>query len=180
MTEIKVLRPDAVLAAEKSTLRLAPRGPLAGARLTIIDNGKPRARELLGGIAEQLTQRYGLGAVTVFSKPSASKVITEEEAVAIAETSDLALTGLGDCAGCSACSLQDAVLMERHGRASTVVISEPFVGLITSLSAKLGAAGYPVVVVPHPVSSKSAEALSSLAARVAERVATNLATTSAA
>lgn len=175
MTELKVLRPDAVLVAPTSTLVAAPRGTLAGARLTVVDNGKPRAQELLGGIAAQLVDRYGLASYTIFSKPSASKVITDDDAAAIADSSDLVLTGLGDCAGCSACSLQDALLMERRGRPATVVISEPFTGLIASFSGKLGAPGYPVTVVPHPVSSRSAEDLANLAARVAERVAGQLA-----
>ncbi|MDG4834410.1 UGSC family (seleno)protein [Solwaraspora sp. WMMD1047] len=174
MTELKVLRPDAVLVAEKSTLVAAPRHELAGARLTIIDNGKPRARELLGGIAAQLVERYGLRSYTVFSKPSASKVITDDEAAAIAASCEVVLTGLGDCAGCSACSLQDALLMERTGRPATVVISEPFTGLIASFAGKLGATGYPVTVVPHPVSSRSEAELAGVAARVAERVAGQL------
>jgi hypothetical protein len=174
MSELKVLRPDATLVAPTSTLVAATRGALAGARLTVIDNGKPRAQELLGGIAAQLVERYGLGSYAVFTKPSASKVITDDDAATIAESADVVLTGLGDCAGCSACSLQDALLMERRGRPATVVISEPFTGLIASFSGKLGAPGYPVTVVPHPVSSRSAEDLANLAARVAQRVAGHL------
>jgi hypothetical protein len=169
--ELKVLRPDAVLVAERSTLVAAPRGPLSGARLTVIENGKPRARELLGGIASRLVEEFGLRSYEIFSKPSASKVISESEAAAIAASSDVVLTGLGDCAGCSACSLQDALLMERAGRPATVVISEPFTGLIASFSQKLGAPGYPVTVVPHPVSSRTPEDLAALAVRVAGRVA---------
>jgi hypothetical protein len=169
--ELKVLRPDAVLVAERSTLVAAPRRALAGARLTVIENGKPRARELLGGIAGRLVEEFGAASFEVFSKPSASKVISDSEVAAIAASSDVVLTGLGDCAGCSACSLQDALLMERAGRPATVVISEPFTGLITSFAQKLGAPGYPVTIVPHPVSSRSAEDLAALAARVAGRVA---------
>jgi hypothetical protein len=174
MTELKVLRPDAVLVAEKSSLVAAPRGDLAGGRLTVIENGKPRAGELLGTIAGQLVERFGLASYEVFAKPSASKVITDDQVAAIAAASDVVLTGLGDCAGCSACSLQDALLMERAGRPATVIISEPFTGLIASFSAKLGAPGYPVTVVPHPVSSRSAEDLRALAGRIAERVAGQL------
>ena len=95
--ELKVLRPDAVLVAERSALVAAPRGPLSGARLTVIENGKPRARELLGGIAARLVEEFGLRSYEIFSKPSASKVISESEAAAIAASSDVVLTGLGDC-----------------------------------------------------------------------------------
>lgn len=175
MAELKVLRPDAILPAVKSTLVPATRGSLAGARLTVIENGKPRAKELLGAIAAALVERFGLGSYDIYSKPGASQVITDDAAAAIAGGTDVVLTGLGDCAGCSACSLQDALLLERLGRPATVVISEPFTGLITSFSQKLGAAGYPVTVVPHPVSSRSVEELAGVAARVAERVASQLA-----
>jgi hypothetical protein len=176
MTELKVLRPDAVLVADKSTVVAAQRRALAGARLVIIENGKPRAAELLGTIATNLVDRFGLRGFEIFSKPSASKVITDDEADTLAGSADVFLAGLGDCAGCSACSLQDALLMERRGRPATVVISEPFTGLITSFSNKLGAPGYPVTVVPHPVSSRSVADLETLAARIAERVAGNLST----
>ena len=177
--ELKVLRPDAVLVAERSALVAAPREALSGARLTVIENGKPRARELLGGIADRLVEQFGLGSYQVVSKPSASKVITDQQVAEIAAASDVVLTGLGDCAGCSACSLQDALLMERAGRPATVVISEPFTGLITSFSQKLGAPGYGVAVVPHPVSSRAPEDLAALAARVAGRVATRISTATA-
>jgi len=170
-TVLKVLRPDAVLVAERSALVRAPRATRAGARLTVIQNGKPRARELLGGIAGRLVEQFGIVSYEVFSKSSASTVITDTEAAEIAASCDVVLTGLGDCAGCSACSLQDAVLMERHGRPATVVISEPFTGLIASFSQKLGAPGYPVTVVPHPVASRSGEDLAALATRAATGVA---------
>jgi hypothetical protein len=64
--------------------------------------------------------------------------------------------------------------MERAGRPATVVISEPFQGRIASYSAKLGAAGYAVTVVPHPVSSRSEEYLAELAGRMTETVAGHL------
>jgi len=174
MSELKVLRPDARPSTDITRLVAAPRGPLAGARLTVIDNGKPRAGELLVGIGQHLIEQYGVASVTKFSKPSASRPITDEQVAELAASADIFLTGLGDCGGCSACSLQDALLMERAGRPATVVISEPFQGRIASYSAKLGAPGYAVTVVPHPVSSRSEEYLADLALRMTETVAGHL------
>jgi hypothetical protein len=173
MSEIKVLRPD-TQPTDVVGLVPAQRGPLAGTRLIVIDNGKPRAGELLVGIGRHLVDEYGVASVVKFAKGGASRPITAEQVEELAGSGDIFLTGLGDCGGCSACSLQDALLMERAGKPATAVISEPFQGRIASYSAKLGAPGYAVTVVPHPVSSRSEEYLAGLAARMAETVAGQL------
>jgi hypothetical protein len=51
-----------------------------------------------------------------------------------------------------------------------VVITEPFTGHITSWAATMGAPGYHFAVVPHPVSSRSAETLKAYGARAADLV----------
>jgi hypothetical protein len=174
MSVIMVLRPDFDPDLDASAFELAPRRPLAGARLVVIDNGKPRAKELLSAIADGLTARYGLASYSVFSKPGASQPISSDDAAELARTGDVFLTGLGDCGGCSACSLQDALLMERAGRPATVVISEPFEGRIAAYANKLGASGYGAAVVPHPVSSRSVEQLAKVANQTVEAVALHL------
>ncbi|MDT4891530.1 MAG: hypothetical protein QOE97_565 [Pseudonocardiales bacterium] len=176
MTKLMVLRPDVDPARTASRFALAPRAALSGARLTVIGNGKPRAAELLGTIGSHLVQRYGLASCTVFGKAGASQVITDEQVHEIAASADVVLTGLGDCGGCSACSLQDALLMERAGIPSTVVVSEPFQGRVTAYAAKLGVPAYGVVVVPHPVSSRSAAFLADAALRATEPAARQLGT----
>jgi hypothetical protein len=176
MTKLMALRPDADPSLQADRFGLAPRGPLAGARLTVIGNGKPRAAELLGAIGSHLVQEYGLASCTMIGKPGASQAITDEQVLEIAASSDVILTGLGDCGGCSACSLQDALLMERAGRPATVIVSEPFQGRVQAYAAKLGIPAYGVVVIPHPVSSRSTEFLSDVAARATEATARQLGT----
>ncbi len=176
MSELTVLSPIADPPDQETRLELAERGALAGLRLIVIENGKPRATELLSAVAEGLRKRHGLASVEVFSKPGASQPIEDETVTALAAAGDVFLTGLGDCGGCSACSLQDALLMERAGRPATVVISEPFQGRIAAYAAKLGAPGYGVVVVPHPVASRSAEYLADLAGQLVDSVAQHLGT----
>lgn len=174
MSELKVLRPDVDPSMDGSRLEFAPRASLQGARLVVINNGKPKAAELLGAIAEGMVSRFGLESTRIFSKPGASQPISDEQVSDLAGSGDVFLTGLGDCGGCSACSLQDALLMERAGRAATVVISEPFQGRIAAYAGKLGAPGYRVAVVPHPVSSRSPEYLDKLAAQLVDTCAGNL------
>lgn len=64
--------------------------------------------------------------------------------------------------------------MERLGIPSTLVMTEPFIGLATRFSVTLGLAGYPGVVVPHPVSSRSDDELDDLADSVLDQVVVRL------
>ena len=157
-------------------LTMTPRrGFPDGVRLTLIDNGKPRARDLLLMIADGLRKRLPIASVEVFNKGSASRVIDEAEIAAIAASSDAVIAGLGDCGACSACSLGDALKMEGAGVPATVVISDVFIGHIASFSVTMGLPGYHNAVVPHPVSSKDDAQLAAYAASVVDVIATQLA-----
>jgi hypothetical protein len=148
---------------------LAVRRPLeAPIRVGLLDNGKPRAKELLRMIAEELGERVPVGSVELLSKPSAASPITEEEAADLATRVDLAIAGLGDCGACTACSVHDAILMEAAGVPSTVLVTEVFVSTVARFSDVLGAPGYHHLAVPHPVATKSSERLRSLARGVVD------------
>lgn len=174
MSALTVLTPVAGHPAAEARLTLPARTGLEGLRLTVIENGKPRAAELLGALAAALQERCGLASVGTFVKPGASQPISDADVARLAAEGDVFLTGLGDCGGCSACSLQDALLMEKAGRPSTVVISEPFQGRISAYAAKLGAPGYGVAVAPHPIASRSPEYLADLARQLVDPVALHL------
>lgn len=171
MSTIDLMVPELPEAPPPTDLRMATRKAVApGARLTLIDNGKPRAVQLLGMIAERLDERLHLGSVTVYEKGSASRVIDQDEARTLAESSDLVIAGLGDCGACSACSLGDALRMEGAGVPSTVLISDVFVGHVASFAVTMGMPGYHASVVPHPVSSKDDEQLLAFADAVVDQV----------
>lgn len=70
--------------------------------------------------------------------------------------------------------MHDAVLIEKAGTPATVLITEPFQGLVASGAVKLGAPGYHSLVVPHPVWGKSPEELRELAAAIADRALAQL------
>jgi hypothetical protein len=165
--KITVIRPDIEEAVATPTA-IARRRPIGnGARLLLIDNGKPKARDLLQMIAEELGQLVPLRSVETISKSTAVFPITAEVAQDIAERADLVIAGLGDCGACSACSLHDAIQMEKLGVPSTVVISDPFVGHIARFATNLGMPNYHSLVVPHPVASRNDAHLRRLAAAVA-------------
>lgn len=155
----------AVVDAPCAPLDLAPRGVLGGdLRLGLVDNGKPRARDLLLMLGEELARVLPITATELVSKPSAASPLGDDEAAALASRVDLAITGLGDCGACSACSLQDALLLERNGVPAAVLITDVFTGHVARFSSVLGAPGYAYLVVPHPVATKTDDHLRSLAA----------------
>ena len=175
MSTIQLMNPVIAEAPLPVGLRMAARpGLREGSRLTLIDNGKARARDLMLMIAEELKQRFTLGSVEVFIKGSASRVINEAEVAAIAATSDAVIAGLGDCGACSTCSLGDALKMEGAGIPSTVLISDVFIGHIASAAVTMGMPGYHTAVVPHPVSSKNNDQLAAFAVLAVDQVGQQL------
>ncbi|MFV0462585.1 MAG: UGSC family (seleno)protein [Nostocoides sp.] len=175
MATIDIMVPELADEPPPSDLRLAERRPLPDhARLTLVDNGKPKAAQLLSMIAEGLRHSHGISSVELYAKGSASRVLDDDEVASIAVSSDVAITGLGDCGACSACSLGDAIKMEAAGIPSTVLISDVFTGHVASFAVTMGMPGYHFAVVPHPVSSKDDGQLASYAAAVLDQVAFQL------
>jgi hypothetical protein len=172
---IEIMVPELPDTPPPPGIHLAERRALpTNARLTLIDNGKPKAVELMTMISDGLRERFSIGSVEIFSKGAASRVIDEDEIASIAASSDAVIAGLGDCGACSACSLGDAIKMEIAGIPSTVLISDVFIGNIASFADTMGMPGYHSAVVPHPVSSKSDQQLAAYAAAVVDQVAVQL------
>lgn len=154
MSTIKVYRPDLVDEVLPEGTLARRRIPAGGLRITLLNNGKPKTVPLLTYVAEELATRYPVASVTVHSKPSAAFTIDPDTAATIAGSSDLVISGLGDCGSCSACSLQDALQFERLGIAASVVITDAFIDVCGRVAARLGFPGYQPVVVPHPAATR--------------------------
>ena len=60
-------------------------------------------------------------------------------------------------------------MVDAEGTPSTVLITEPFQGLVASGAVKLGAPGYQALVVPHPVWGKGPDELRVIASGIADR-----------
>lgn len=97
MADITVLRPDEE-PAPAASVDYARRVdlPEEGAHVILIENGKPRARDLMQFVADELRQRHAIASVEVFSKPSAAKPIEALEAKEMAARAHLVITGVGD------------------------------------------------------------------------------------
>ncbi len=96
MADIVVLRPDEEPQAAAS-VGYAPRGAVPeNAHVILIENGKPRARDLMQFVADELQERYPIATVEIFSKASAGKPIEADEAKEMAARAHLVITGVGD------------------------------------------------------------------------------------
>ena len=96
MAQIAVLRPDQE-AAPEGAVPYARRADLPeDAHLILIENGKPRARDLMQYVAAELQRRYPIATVEVFSKAAASQPIEADEAKEMAARAHLVITGVGD------------------------------------------------------------------------------------
>ena len=97
MATITVVRPDHD--SSVNGVALAPRRVRSSAdplHLTLVENGKPNARTLLGYVADELRSRLPLATVDIHSKPSAGKPIDADVADMLAARSHLVISGVGD------------------------------------------------------------------------------------
>ena len=81
--------PEAVTMAARST----PSEPVV---ITVIENSKPHAKELLSYVAEGLRDRLPVADVVVHSKSAAGKPLDADEAEMLAARAHLVISGLGD------------------------------------------------------------------------------------
>jgi hypothetical protein len=150
--------------------RLATRVELgAGARILLLDNGKPNAPLLLTELGAALAARWHAGAPTFVGKAAAGRPLDDAEVDALAPDHDVALTALGDCGACTLGSFRDAMALESRGVPVLLVVTEPFLPLVASLACEAGLGDYPVLALPHPVASKGPDELRRL---VSERIDT--------
>jgi hypothetical protein len=96
MTTITVLSPQ-YEAAGPPEVRMAARSmPVTPVVITVIENSKPHAKELLSYVAEGLRERLPVSDIVVHSKAAAGKPIDADEAEMLAARSHLVISGLGD------------------------------------------------------------------------------------
>lgn len=97
MSTITVLSPmyeeGGAVAGTALAERTVPTEPVT---VTIVENAKPNAKQLLGYIAEGLRDRFAVAEIIVHSKPTAGKPIDAEDAERLAARSHMVISGLGD------------------------------------------------------------------------------------
>jgi hypothetical protein len=63
------------------------------------------------------------------------------------------VTGVGDCAGCCSCTVQDGIALERAGIPTYVVCTTEMLTTATIAATAAGVPGYPFTVIEHPLGS---------------------------
>lgn len=151
-----VYLPDSAPGLEMSALAPSP-GSLAGARIAVLDNGKPNAGVVMQRAAETLAARTGATVALVTKKGPQGRSANAAEPMArdiferLVAEADLVVTGAADCGSCTAYSVQDAIELERVGLPAVVVTTTMFEPVARTLSANFGLAECRRLVLPHPL-----------------------------
>lgn len=164
---IEVLDPTVGEPGPSAPGPLAQRRPVRGAVLALVVNGKPNAGAALNAVEGALREHLELKGSFSHHKSSAALPLETEEAQGVARRASVAILGVGDCGACTACTVNDAVQLERLGIPTLTVITEPFQGLATEFALRLGMPAIPIATLPHPVASRTSADLQTLASRVA-------------
>lgn len=150
---------DPTVGAGVSTAELAPRpASFAGLVVGYLDNGKPNSDRFL----DELSQRLGAGGVREVVRARKANIgrLAEPEVIRdLAERCDVVVTGVGDCAGCCSCTVQDGIGLERLGIPTFVVCTSELVTIARVAATSAGIPDYPLTVIQHPLGSLTDELL---------------------
>lgn len=125
---------------------------LRGVRIGVLDNGKPNSDRFLSLLGARFAVT-GAAVTRTRRKPSIGRLAPSELLDELVATSDLVLTGVGDCAGCCSCSVADAIAIERRGTPTVVIATTEFLTTARIAASAAGIPDYPVVVIDHPLGS---------------------------
>ncbi|VXA90865.1 UGSC family (seleno)protein [Citricoccus sp. K5] len=160
MTTMEVLIDPTGASERASDMTLSPRpGSLAGLRVALLDNTKPNATPLLEALGHELRQRHGIGSVTMYTKDYFGTPVKDELRDEIVRECDLVVTAVGDCGSCSAATVLDGIIFERHGLPAVSIVSDSFLMSGQAMASLQGFPGYDFLAATHPIASLSAEEL---------------------
>lgn len=157
-TQLTVLDPTEAGASSRSAELVDLPADLAGACFGVLDNGKPNSDRFLALLAERLIAR-GAVAYGTLRKPSIGRLAPTEMLEELVNACDLVVTGVGDCAGCCSCSVQDGIAVERNGIPTVVITTTEFLTTARISATAAGIPDYPFIVIDHPLGSLTPELL---------------------
>jgi hypothetical protein len=164
---VDLLSPFGIPSVEPVTLakRLAD---LSEHTITIVDNGKPGSRHLLRGVQKGL-EAQGITRFVARPKNMASRPHPEFDDVA--SKAEALVLALGDCGSCTSGSILDCANFERRGVPTVTIVSQLFEVVSGFEAASQGLPDLPIVVVPHPVATRSPEELELVGMSIADQIA---------
>ncbi len=170
-----IYRPDGAIGQARASLAPAPKS-LTGARIAVLDNGKPNAALLMTRIAEALAKETGAQVTTVLKKgprgESANAAIPCAPDVfeRVLAQADVVITGTADCGSCTAYSVYDGIELEKAGKVAVVVTTTHFRPVAATMADHFGLPELRTLVLPHPIGGTDPDTLSQWADDSVDRV----------
>ena len=147
--------------AAQATPELAPRPTsLHGLAVGYPDNGKPNSDRFLRLPAAAFT---ALASVLRARKPNIGRIAPATLIDDLARRCDIVITGVGDCAGCCSCTVQDGIALERRGVPTYVVCTTDLLTIAKIAATTAGVPDYPFTVIDHPLGALTDDQLAARA-----------------
>jgi hypothetical protein len=143
------LDPTGTRHSDQAGRRVAPRRPLAGARVGLVSNGLGRTEALLWEVHRHLRESAGTGDAFLVRKPQRSTPPLPEDWEKLLTDADVAIAGFGGCGSCSTRSIRDAMELEWEGIPSVAVVHEDMLPGVRAMTRLAGMPGYRYVVVDN-------------------------------
>jgi hypothetical protein len=168
-------RPDGTVGQARASLAASP-ASLTGARIAVLDNGKPNAALLMTRIAEALAKETGAQVTTVLKKgprgESANAAIPCAPDIfeRVLAQADVVITGTADCGSCTAYSVYDGIELEKAGKVAVVVTTTHFQPVAATMAEHFGLPELRTLVLPHPIGGTDPDTLYQWADAAVEEV----------
>lgn len=159
-----IYRPDGLIGQARASLAPVP-ASLTGARIAVLDNGKPNAALLMTRIAESLAKETGAQVTAVLKKgprgESANAAIPCAPDVfeRVLAQADVVITGTADCGSCTAYSVYDGIELEKAGKVAVVVTTTHFRPVAATMADHFGLPELRTLVLPHPIGGTDPDTL---------------------
>jgi hypothetical protein len=152
-----VLDPTNGVASARTELVARPES-FDGLVVGYLDNSKPNSDRFLDLLTARLAGDGVREAVRV-RKHNVGKLADPSTLDDLASRCDVVITGVGDCAGCCSCSVQDGISLERRGIPTFVVCTSELLTTAVIAATTVGVPDYPFVVIDHPFGSLDPDTL---------------------
>jgi hypothetical protein len=143
-------------------------------KVGFVDNRKARAGDLLQATGEALLATGVIETYFIHQKSLHMLPLNDGERDELLRRADVVVVGVGDCGGCTACAVTDALRCLESGTPAFVVVTDRFVDLAQSTDLAYGLDGLHHLTVEHPIWTRDADWFRSTGSSLAEAVAATL------
>jgi len=125
--------------------------------VAFVDNTKAKAATLLDAIGAALVAHQAIAGYFVYRKSLSMIPLDDAERDDLVGRADVVVSGVGDCGGCTACSVTDALRCLEAGVPAFVVVTDRFADLAESTDLTYGIDGLEHLTVDHPIWTRDAD-----------------------